>query len=180
MTDLGLEILRKMDGAEFVVVLAVIIIAITYLIPKLQDARNIFSHWYKNKRHQEEILEKILQGEKDIEDLKKTDIEYKKALKDLESNLTTAIAHLQATIDEGNNVSEQRYIQQIRSEILDFCNACSVRKYKQEAYQHVMELHSEYMSILRKRGEENGQVSESYQVMVEQYQEHVRNGDFIA
>ena len=97
----------------------------------------------------------------------------------MENNFTTAISELKEMIYTFSNESEARYIQGLRSEILDFCNACTLRKYKQDAYKHIFDLHQEYLKIIDKRGEQNGQMDESWEVMLGTYREHVANGDFI-
>ena len=107
------------------------------------------------------------------------DREYYQALKGMELKFTAAIGELKDIILNLSNDSEVRYIQSLRSEILDFCNACTIRNYKQESYGHIFDLHKEYVDIIEKRGDTNGQMDESWEVMLGTYREHISNGDFI-
>lgn len=178
MSDEAINVLKGMNGAEFLIVFVAILIGVMYLIPKVKYLKELMTNWYNRKKKQDEILNTILQNKEDIKELKKKDIEYHNALKELERNLSTAISSLESMICKLSDSNERQYIQTVRSELLDFCNASSVRNYKEDAYKHAIDLHAEYMDILQRRGEENGQIDESYKVMLENYQEHVRNGDF--
>lgn len=178
MEDTAIQILQNMNGAEFVIVFAILILAVVYLVPKIKYVHELLTSWYEKKKRQDEVFETILQNKKDIEELQKNDVKYYDALKTLERSLSASISDLKHLLKEYNNTSEERYVQQVRSEILDFCNACTVRKYKQDAFMHIIDLHNEYENILKRRGDSNGQVSESYNIMMEIYREKIRNGEF--
>lgn len=177
--DKAFDILERMNGAQFFAIVVVAFFALSWIIPKIDEIKQWFNRLYERKKQKDEILETILANKQEIEHLKDKDTEYYNALKEMENNFTSAISELKDMILSLTNDSEARYIQSLRSEILDFCNACSVRNYKQEAYKHVMDLHREYLDIIKKRGEQNGQMDESWDVMLETYREHIRNGDFI-
>lgn len=179
MSDTAITILREMNGAEFVIVFAVIVIAIMYLVPKIKYVKELMTSWYDRKKRQEEVFESILQNKKDIEQLQKNDIEYRNALQSLETNISKSINELKTMVEDNSTKNEDRYIQQVRSEILNFCNTCSVRDYRQDAYKHIMDLHQEYIEILNNRGQENGQITESYSIMLEIYRDKIRDGQFV-
>lgn len=177
--DKAFDVLERMNGAQFFAIAVVAFFALSWIIPKIDEIKQWFNRLYERKKQKDEILETILANKQEIEHLKDKDTEYYHALKEMENNFTSAISELKEMISSLTNDSEARYIQSLRSEILDFCNACSVRGYKQEAYRHIMDLHREYEIIIKKRGEQNGQMNESWEVMLETYREHIRNGDFI-
>ena len=177
--DKAIEILEGMNGAQFIAIFIVIAVFCVWFIPKIEQIKNWFNKLYERKKRRDEILDTILANKKEIEHLQNKDKEYYNTLKTMEANFTAAISELKEMIYTLSNESEVRYIQGLRSEILDFCNASTSREYKQDAYKHIFDLHQEYLSIIDKRGEQNGQMDESWEVMLGTYREHVANGDFI-
>ena len=174
-----IEILEGMNGMQFVVLFLAIGAFISWGIPKLEQIKEWLNKMYEKKKQKDEILETILANKQEIEHLQDKDGEYYRALKEMELKFTVAIGELKDMLVSLSNDSEIRYIQSLRSEILDFCNACTIRSYKQEAYKHIFDLHQEYLSIIKKRHEQNGQMDESWEVMLGTYREHIQNGDFI-
>lgn len=174
-----IEILEGMNGMQFVVLFLAIGAFIAWAIPKIEYLKEWLNKMYEKKKQRDEILETILDSKQEIEHLQDKDREYYQALKDMELKFTSAIGELKDMIVSLSNDSEVRYIQSLRSEILDFCNACTVRNYKQEAYKHIFDLHQEYLTIIEKRHEQNGQMDESWEVMLGTYRDHIQNGDFI-
>lgn len=173
------NILEGMNGMQFVVLFLAIGAFISWIIPKFEQLKEWFDKMYKRKKQKDEIMETILANRQEIEHLQDKDKEYYQALKDMELKFTSAIGELKEMICSLSDDSEVRYIQGLRSEILDFCNACTIRNYKQESYKHIFDLHKEYAEIIKKRGDTNGQMDESWEVMLETYHDHIKNGDFI-
>ena len=174
-----IEILEGMNGMQFVVLFLAIGALVSWGIPKLEQLKEWINKMYEKKKQKDEILETILANKQEIEHLRDKNDEYYQALKGMESNFTSAINELKDMILGLSNDSEVRYIQSLRSEILDFCNACTIRSYKQESYGHIFDLHKEYVDIIEKRGDTNGQMDESWEVMLGTYREHIAKGDFI-
>ena len=174
-----INVLEGMNGMQFVVLFLAIGAFISWGIPKFEQLQEWLNKMYEKKKQKDEILETILANKQEIEHLRDKDGEYYQALKGMESNFTLAINELKDMILSLSNDSEVRYIQSLRSEILDFCNACTIRSYKQEAYGHIFDLHKEYEEIIKKRGDTNGQMDESWEVMLRTYRGHIANGDFI-
>ena len=174
-----INVLESMNGMQFVVLFLAIGAFISWGIPKLEQLKEWLNKMYEKKKQKDEILETILANKQEIEHLRDKDSEYYQVLKGMESNFTLAINELKDMILSLSNDSEVRYIQSLRSEILDFCNACTIRSYKQEAYGHIFDLHKEYEEIIERRGDTNGQMDESWEVMLGTYREHIANGDFI-
>ena len=174
-----IEILESMNGMQFVVLFLAIGALIAWGIPKIERLKEWLNNLYERKKQKDAILETIITNKQEIEHLRDKDKEYYQALKEMESKFATSIDELKNMIGSLANDSEARYIQSLRSEILDFCNACVVRNYKQEAYRHIFDLHNEYANIIKKRGDTNGQMDESWEVMLGTYRDHIANGDFI-
>ena len=68
-------------------------------------------------------------------------------------------------------------IEDMRWEILNFCSALtSGRKYNKESFNHVIQVHEKYEKILEENNMENGQVTASMEVIMDVYNEKLKNG----
>ena len=143
------------------------VIGITVLIGKFSEIIGKPVKWVKNRSEDHELLIKTAQGlnelkEKQEEDTKQS-IRHDKIIKDDLEKLTLLI--------QDKNINDWRY------EILDMASAIgSGRKYSKEQYDHVIDIHGKYETLLKTLGRTNGQVDASMEVIMDTYKEKLKNG----
>ncbi|MBQ4523319.1 MAG: hypothetical protein IJA10_10270 [Lachnospiraceae bacterium] len=121
----------------------------------------------KQRKADHELLVKTVQDlaelhNKHEEDTKQS-IEHDKAIRNDLEKLT------QLFID--------KEIDDMRWEILNFSSALSSgRQYNKESFEHVIQIHEKYEKVLEENGMENGRVTASMEVIMEEYKDKLRNG----
>ena len=72
----------------------------------------------------------------------------------------------------------EKQIDDMRYEILDFASNISSNRshYSKEQFDHILQIDEKYKKILDENNMENGQVSESMEVIRDIYREKLKNG----
>lgn len=81
-----------------------------------------------------------------------------------------------------NNVSDRIdkiEINDMRSAILNFQNACTVRKHTQEEFEHIIDLHSQYEQIIKEKHIENGRVNLAFEYISRLYERSLEDDSFL-
>lgn len=108
----------------------------------------------------------------------------KDAVKDREKKEDSeTVQMLKKILDKQNEIEERvdrNEIKRLRWEILDFANSCmNKRRHTKEEFDHIMEVHSEYESLLDGLGESNGKVDIAYGFIKDLYAQCIRENDFL-
>ena len=71
-------------------------------------------------------------------------------------------------------------VEQIRWEILDFANSCRhKRKHTKDEFTHILQQHTKYEELIKKRNMENGVIDEEYKYIVELYNRCCHENSFL-
>ena len=90
---------------------------------------------------------------------------------------------LQSISDKLEDVSERIdkiEIDNTRSTILDFANSCmNERKHTKEEFEHMFDLHDQYMKTIEERGIKNGRMDMAYKYISDLYLQCVNENSFL-
>ena len=90
---------------------------------------------------------------------------------------------LQSISDKLEDVSERIdkiEIDNTRSTILDFANSCmNERKHTKEEFEHMFDLHDQYMKTIEERGIKNGRMDMAYKYISDLYLQCVNENRFL-
>ena len=90
---------------------------------------------------------------------------------------------LQFISDKLEDVSERIdkiEIDNTRSTILDFANSCmNERKHTKEEFEHMFDLHDQYMKTIEERGIKNGRMDMAYKYISDLYLQCVNENSFL-
>ena len=90
---------------------------------------------------------------------------------------------LQSISDKLEDVSERIdkiEIDNTRSTILDFANSCmNERKHTKEEFEHMFDLHDQYMKTIEERGIKNGRMDMAYKYISDLYLKCVNENSFL-
>ena len=71
-------------------------------------------------------------------------------------------------------------IDNTRSTILDFANSCmNERKHTKEEFEHMFDLHDQYMKTIEERGIKNGRMDMAYKYISDLYLQCVNENSFL-
>ena len=162
--------LRDIDIINWFVVLIILLCAASFVMSKISEFFNYIDKpikWFnRNNKYHALLLETI----DELEQFKE---------KQIEDN-NQAVKHDKAIKSDLENIKHLVYDQIISSwrfEILDMASAISLgRRYSKEQYDHIIEIHEKYESLLTSIGQTNGMVDASMEVIMETYKERLKNG----
>lgn len=99
---------------------------------------------------------------------------------DISTSLVTTEENLNKRIDANRREATERYIKQLRKEILDFSNSCmnNVHHTKDE-FEHIIEAHEEYEELIEKLNLTNGRVELEFDFIQEVYKKCLMENSFI-
>ena len=93
--------------------------------------------------------------------------------KAINGDVLESLKAVEARVDENE-------IDRLRWEILDFANSCrNHRKHTLEEYEHILDMHAKYESILKRNGKGNGRVTRAYEYIKGLYDERNDQNDFL-
>ena len=87
---------------------------------------------------------------------------------------------LEEKFDKFTEESDSNRVEQIRWEILDFANSCRhKRKHTKDEFTHILQQHTKYEELIKKRNMENGVIDEEYKYIVELYNRCCHENSFL-
>lgn len=82
-------------------------------------------------------------------------------------------------LNDVSNRIDKIEINDMRSAILNFQNACTIRKHTREEFEHIIDLHSQYEQIIKEKGIENGRVDLAFDYISKLYEKSLENHSFL-
>lgn len=103
-----------------------------------------------------------------------------KGIKEDISKLNDKIKETEQKIDDSNLESKERYIKQLRGEILTFSNSCMHKvHHTKDEFDHIIEAHDEYENLLKSLNRTNGRVSVEYEYILDVYNKCKEEDSFL-
>ncbi len=90
-------------------------------------------------------------------------------ISDTQDEVLTAIKDIKKEVTDSN-------IEQMRYSILEFANNLRRYEYGKEAFDHIMEVHTRYLQVLKDNDMTNGRVDAAMSFINEKYDAFMRNG----
>ena len=101
-------------------------------------------------------------------------------MNELSTTLATTEDNLNKRIDANQRESTERYIKQLRKEILDFSNSCMHGVHHTvDEFEHIIDAHTEYEELIEKLKLKNGRVKMEFDYIQEVYRQACINNSFI-
>lgn len=121
--------------------------------------------------------------DKNAEMINKID-EIKTCLSSEVENVRIDLSQRIQEVSDANDKNEQKRLiyemKRIRWEILDFANSCkNGRKHSVDEYRHIIEIHDDYINMLKLTKEKNGFLDAEFKYILEVYNEASKTGNFI-
>ena len=163
------------------IVLAAVGVAIYMLIKKIQDILGIETKAMRERRLMEQNISDLKMEmdtvKEEQERSKEARREFNQRMEDSQKEVMDAINKLSESLAKKEAEDNKRAIEDMRWIILDFANAISnKRQYSSEAYAHVMDVHTDYIRLLKEIGLENGRVDAAMSIIKEKYEQGMRDG----
>lgn len=110
---------------------------------------------------------------KDIKDLK-TDIDT------LKENLDDTKKELNNKIDNNKDTEDERYVMQLRGEILNFSNSCIKKElHTKDEFDHIIDTHARYEKLIEEKNLTNGRVDIEFNYIQNIYTELLKENAFL-
>ena len=146
-----------------IVALFAVGVSIYGLIKKVQEITGIETKSMRKRRLMEENIETL---RNDLEEIRKD-----------RENLNKQLECLMDALKDVKHEILLEKIDNIRWTIIDFSNSIrNGRTYDLEAYNHIIEIDTNYEQILEKNGMENGRVTMAMGLIKERYEKGLRDG----
>lgn len=113
-------------------------------------------------------------------DIKKEMESIKTDVKNISDSLQKTEASLTKKIEENDLVQTERYIKQLRGDILEFSNSCmNGTLHTKDEFEHIIDKHEEYEKLLEKLGRTNGVVTLEFEYISDVYQKCCKKNSFL-
>lgn len=173
----GIKTLLAMENkSQVLLILILVIVATVFIIENIQKLKILFgikTKWDTREEREEKAIEElehqVLEIKNEVDSMKKTiDIEHSKR-KDFEQRVISSLDKIEYQMKEDK-------IQRLRSEILDFCNACRIRDYSKESYDNILSLYDEYELLIKSMDKTNGKAEMGIKFIREKYANYMKDG----
>lgn len=115
-----------------------------------------------------------------IKDLKKDIKDLKTDIGTLKDNLDDTKKELNNKIDKNKDTEDERYVMQLRGEILNFSNSCIKKElHTKDEFDHIIDTHAEYERIIEEKNLTNGRVDIEFEYIQEIYSELLKENAFL-
>lgn len=129
------------------------------------------------KAFNKEIKSEMDAMKKDLQDDLKT---VKSDIQEVSTNLKKTEEHFTEEVKKIDTKSTERYIKQLRGDILNFSNSCMNHKlHTKDEFEHVIAEHEEYEELLKSLGRTNGVVSIEFEYIKDVYQKCCKDNSFL-
>lgn len=99
---------------------------------------------------------------------------------EISNSLNITEENLNTKIDANRRETTERYIKQLRKEILDFSNSCMNNvHHTMDEFEHIIEAHDEYEDLIEKLNLTNGRVKLEFDYIQEVYRRCLSTNTFI-
>ena len=97
----------------------------------------------------------------------------------LGNTLQKTEASLVEKIESNDRKQTERYIKQLRGNILNFSNSCMKGElHTKNEFENIIEAHMEYVELIDSLGLTNGVVELEFRFITEEYNKHIRENSF--
>lgn len=165
-------------GWGIVIVSAILLLLISIAIKELAKKTLVtFGLKTNTSIEKEQILERLCNLEKEMDNMKTNSIHDKEQLLDIQKQLTDSQNEIKESLVSLKKMIIKKDIDDMRWDILDFGSGIiSDRKYSKEQYDHVFEIYQDYEKVLKENNMENGRVDMSMEFIRKKYTEKMENG----
>lgn len=117
---------------------------------------------------------------KEIETIKTEMETIRTDVKNLGDSLQKTETSLTKKIEENDLTQTERYIKQLRGEILEFSNSCmNGTLHTKDEFEHIIDKHEEYEKLLESLGRTNGVVTLEFEYISDVYQKCCKKNSFL-
>ena len=142
--------------------------------PEILKVRKYFNKRKQRKLEQDKLFKRI---DENIEVLNTKIDKHDLAIETINTN----IAKLKEDSEKHTKISEDMFIENHRSIIIDFASKIRDKNFipSKEEFRRAFKIYNEYEEFLKEHGKSNGEIDLTYTIIQEDYEDRLRNKSFL-